>query len=44
LTQATTPAGPKIAAPKKYGGGKLELLAFLTNMDLYYYKNKVPNN
>jgi hypothetical protein len=34
----------KIAAPKKYRGGKLELLAFLINIDLYYYKNKVPNN
>jgi hypothetical protein len=33
-----------MAAPEKYGGGKLELLAFLTNMDLYCYKNKVPND
>jgi hypothetical protein len=39
----TTPA-PKMAAPEKYGGGRLELPAFLTNMDLYCHRHKVPND
>jgi hypothetical protein len=35
---------PKMATPKKYEGGRTELRAFLTNIDLYYEYNEVPNN
>jgi len=44
-----TPGGasqsaPKMAAPKKYEGGRVEPAAFLTNMDLYCLRHKVPND
>lgn len=47
--QTTTPAvasvmAPKMAPPEKYEGGRMELPAFLTNMDLYCYKHNVPND
>jgi len=40
---AALPA-PKMAAPEKYEGGRIELPAFLTNMDLYCLKHNVPND
>jgi ferritin-like metal-binding protein YciE len=42
-TAAPTMA-PKMATPEKYEGGRAELPAFLTNMDLYCYKHDVPND
>jgi hypothetical protein len=40
--EATTPK-PKISTPEKYEGGRNELRAFLTNIDLYCGFNGVPN-
>jgi hypothetical protein len=42
--QATTQSAPKMANPEKYEGGRTELPAFLTNMDLFCLRNKVPND
>jgi hypothetical protein len=33
-----------MATPEKYKGGSTELPAFLTNMDLYCLRHKVPND
>ncbi|KAK1916415.1 hypothetical protein P3342_004234 [Pyrenophora teres f. teres] len=38
------PHKPKMATPEKYEGGRSELRAFLTNIDLYCEYNKVPND
>jgi hypothetical protein len=35
---------PKMTAPEKYEGGRTELRAFLTNIDLYCELNEVPND
>jgi hypothetical protein len=44
-TLAEAPAlKPKIALPEKYEGGRNELQAFLTNIDLYCGFNNVLNN
>lgn len=47
--QVATPAiaptlAPRMATPEKYEGGRAELPAFLTNMDLYCYRHNVPND
>ena len=36
-------SSPKMATPEKYEGGRTELPAFLTNIDLVCLQNKVPN-
>jgi hypothetical protein len=41
--QAPTLSAPKMATPEKYEGGRTELLSFLTNIDLFCLRNKVPN-
>jgi len=38
------PPKPKMATPEKYEGGRSELRAFLTNIDLYCEYNEVPND
>ena len=49
--QVTAPDGnvtrtrkPKMATPEKYEGGRTELRAFLTNVDLYCAIHEVPND
>jgi hypothetical protein len=41
---APAPRKPRIATPEKYEGGRTELRAFLTNVDLYCELNDVPND
>lgn len=40
----TTHRKPKVATPEKYEGGRTELRAFLTNIDLYCELNDVPDD
>ena len=42
--QPTTIRKPKIALLEKYRGDRDKLRVFLTNINLYYKYNKVPNN